>query len=329
MQIRPGVESDIPAIVELVKMSLGEDTTIKTESYWRWKHVDNPFGQSPVLLGFEGDQLVGIRAFMRWRWTNGEKIYESVRAVDTATHPDFRGKGTFKKLTMALLEKCKDNGWDFVFNTPNKISKPGYLKMGWTIAGRLPLTVNINHPLNVIMNFARRAKSASETYPNGNIKEFLNKPGLAELLIKSRDHFNGNLITAHSVESLLWRYDKVTVKQYFACGLEENNRLVALIFYRLKPGRAGNELRITDIFAEHRRLKNAINALVRDRVRLHNPDFVTVDSMNPWFSNALLLGLRGMPFGPVVTIRGISEKFDDTLHDFKKWRPSVGDLELF
>jgi N-acetylglutamate synthase-like GNAT family acetyltransferase len=51
MEIRPAHENDIPAIVELLKLSLGESLMPKSEAFWRWKHIDNPFGKSPVILG--------------------------------------------------------------------------------------------------------------------------------------------------------------------------------------------------------------------------------------------------------------------------------------
>src|SRR5688572_13844447 len=100
MQIREATELDIPIIVDLLKLSLGESLMPKSEAYWRWKHVENPFGASPVLLCFEDDMLIGVRAFMRWQWFHNGKIQTAVRAVDTATHPAHQGKGIFKKLTL-------------------------------------------------------------------------------------------------------------------------------------------------------------------------------------------------------------------------------------
>ena len=39
------------------------------------------------------------------------------------------------------IEELARDGVDFVFNTPNDQSRPGYLKMGWQVVGRLPGTV--------------------------------------------------------------------------------------------------------------------------------------------------------------------------------------------
>src|SRR5688572_3667570 len=139
MLIREATEADIPAIVELLKISLGESLMPKSEAFWKWKHIDNPFGKSPVLVAEENGQLIGVRAFMQWEWQYQNKIYKAVRAVDTATHPQHQGKGIFKKLTLELVEQCKAKGVDFIFNTPNKSSKPGYLSMGWMSNGKLKI----------------------------------------------------------------------------------------------------------------------------------------------------------------------------------------------
>ena len=119
LTIRKASGEDVAAIVSLLRLSLGEALMPKSEAFWKWKHCDNPFGASPVLLAFENNELIGVRAFMRWEWTRNGKTVKAVRAVDTATHPRHQGKGVFKKLTLSLLNEHKNSDICFVFNTPN------------------------------------------------------------------------------------------------------------------------------------------------------------------------------------------------------------------
>ena len=146
MLVRNSKQVDLTEIVNLLKQSLGESLIPKSENFWRWKHVENPFGQSPVLVAEENNKLIGVRAFMLWQWQLNGKTLKAARAVDTATHPNHQGKGIFKKLTLQLIEDCKQNHVDFIFNTPNKNSMPGYLKMGWIKAGRLPMRLRFITP---------------------------------------------------------------------------------------------------------------------------------------------------------------------------------------
>ena len=107
------------------------------EALLGWKHAANPFGASPAWVAMEGDEVLGYRAFMRWEFTDGRRTYHAGRAVDTATHPDHQGKGIFRTLTMHGLDELRAEGVDFIFNTPNDNSRPGYLRMGWELVGTL------------------------------------------------------------------------------------------------------------------------------------------------------------------------------------------------
>jgi predicted N-acetyltransferase YhbS len=97
MKIREATEEDIPDILEVLKASLGETSSKKTEDVWKYKHIDNPFGKSMVLVAIEENKIIGVRAFMRWKWQKGDCVFSAFRAVDTATHPKHQGKGIFKK----------------------------------------------------------------------------------------------------------------------------------------------------------------------------------------------------------------------------------------
>ena len=92
MNFREATEEDIPGIIFLLKVSLGEGLIPKSEALWRWKHVDNPFGASPVWLAEEDGKIVGVRAFMRWKYTDGMRVYNALRAVDTVTQPHYQRK---------------------------------------------------------------------------------------------------------------------------------------------------------------------------------------------------------------------------------------------
>jgi GNAT superfamily N-acetyltransferase len=127
----------VPEILGVLKASLGETTLLRrTPELYAWKHVDNPFGQSIQLVAELEDRIAGFRALMRWDLTTpGGEVVRCVRAVDTATHPNFQRRGVFRALTMSAVEMARDSGIDLIFNTPNDKSAPGYLSMGWVEVG--------------------------------------------------------------------------------------------------------------------------------------------------------------------------------------------------
>lgn len=331
MEIRPSTTKDIPDIVSLLKLSLGESLMPKSAAYWTWKHVENPFGNSPVLLAFEGAQLIGIRAFMRWKWKNHSEVIESVRAVDTATHPDYQGNGIFSKLTLSLLDQCKSLGLQMVYNTPNEKSEPGYLKMGWKKAGKLPVAISVINPMSLGMNFLLKSNNdgteVREHHTDNKLSYFLHHPGLNQLIKDHERNLNNQFTTAHTVESLRWRYEQVPVATYHADGIEGPG-LQALFIYRIKTSRLGKELRITDIFSDSPAALDSLSFLFEEKIKLHQADFVTCSSLaKPFLKGIFTFSSRNI--GPMVTVRSITMPFADSFYDFNGWSPSIGDLELF
>lgn len=138
VSVRPATDDDVAAIIDVAGRALGWDPADPNEAFFRWKHFDNPAGRSPMWVAESGGDLAGFRSMMRWTYRHGETRVRAVRAVDTATDPAHQRKGIFRLLTEAAVAELVEDGTDFVFNTPNDKSRPGYLRMGWVDAGRLP-----------------------------------------------------------------------------------------------------------------------------------------------------------------------------------------------
>ena len=237
MIIRPPHTTELPAIIQLLKASLGDGSSEKSERYWNWKHVNNPFGASPVLVAEENGELIGIRAFMRWDWQMGDKIYRCLRAVDTATHPAHQGKGIFKKLTLQLIEEAGKQGYDFIFNTPNTQSTPGYLKMGWKTWGKVPLWL---HPVAVFkkpdMQVWEKCKQELQQADFSIIK-------INTWTFPPAGGMQGGVFTPVTPQWLSWRYRDCPVKDYGLFRYQHKGNEVNL-FFCLKGSGMKTELRI-------------------------------------------------------------------------------------
>ena len=91
--MREAHDEDLPAILRLLRDSMGRAEDDRFELLFRWKHLDNAFGPSPMWVACDGDRIVGLRTLMRWEFERADAIFRCVRAVDTATHPDYQGRG--------------------------------------------------------------------------------------------------------------------------------------------------------------------------------------------------------------------------------------------
>ncbi|GEM_PF-375035 len=150
LDIRPMTRADTGAVLDLLKASLGESATLqRSEQIWNWKHEQSPFGASHSLLAVDrSGKMAGLRALLKWEFESGGQTYHAVRAVDTATHPDYRRMGVFTALSKRGAEDATKQGVDFIFNTPNGKSGPGYLKMGWQEVGLI-------EPVVLVLSWAR------------------------------------------------------------------------------------------------------------------------------------------------------------------------------
>lgn len=160
LEIRPAGPDDRDAILQLLQRSMGRSDDPRFAELYRWKHDLNAFGPSPTWVATDAGRVIAVRIFMRWEFVRGGQVLRAVRAVDTATDPDYQGKGLFTALTMQGLEEMRSDGVDFVFNTPNTQSRPGYLKMGWREVGHLPVAVRPLGPTGVLRMV--RSKQSAE-----------------------------------------------------------------------------------------------------------------------------------------------------------------------
>lgn len=329
MNIRPATASDIPAIITLLKESLGESMIPKSEQLWNWKHNENPFGPSYVLVAEENDVLIGVRAFMQWQWTGLGKTYNTVRAVDTATHPAHQGRGIFKQLTLAQLDLCKTAGTHFVFNTPNEKSRPGYLKMGWQPQGKMPMKLCVRRPFSVFWNRLTNKVKYKSISTDPTPKADWNN--VTELLSSFSLH-SDKLHSAYNSAYIQWRYANNPLFNYTY--FTDNNSYI--LVGRVKYQSFIKELRLTDFFllndTDKKNTRRHIKQSLRKFCKAHSIDFISM-SGNQYLHYKDLLPLGLIPvrrFGPIVTIKDINVTNEmPALLNIDNWEYSLGDMELF
>src|SRR5207247_2794774 len=179
-----------------------------------------------------GGRVVGVSAFMRWRFLAGDRVVTAVRAVDTATHPEYQGRGIFRKLTLEALDRLRGDV-DLVFNTPNEKSLPGYLKMGWRTVGRLPVLVAPRHPIHVLRRWRNGEAPPARPVGAPTAAEVLADPDVSKLLT---DRPEPRLHTVKTLEYLWWRYADAPLLGYRAVTERDpGGGLVGMAVFRVRP----------------------------------------------------------------------------------------------
>ena len=315
--VREAGESDTTAIVGLLKLSLGERSALRTEEYWRWKHIRNPFGPSRVLLAFDGSRLVAVRAFMAWRFRMGDRLFPAWRAVDTAVHPQWQGKGLFTRLTTELIRLLEPEVPAFIFNSPNPRSMAGYLKMGWELWHSAPLAVRVS-PLDLLANRFRPTASKSLALDLDSATPVFGSWREADMMT-----------TDWSIDALRWRYEQIPGVRYFS-HFESAGGGSCMLIARMVPRGSFRELRIVECF--HEGEVEVVRRCIGELIKTTRPDATSI-MLDGAGRLASLLPFGFLPmsrFAPVLIHRFLNDA--DALSrftDVEKRYLSAGTLELF
>jgi GNAT superfamily N-acetyltransferase len=297
VNVRPFRAEDEAAVLDLLHAALGPGPIgERTPDFFSWKHRRSPFGRSLMLVAEDDGRVVGLRAFLRWRFRAGERTVAAVRAVDTATHPGYRRRGVFSRLTTEALEAL-DGEAEFVFNTPNPSSLPGYLKLGWRKVGRVPVRVRAGH-------FWRRSMSAP---PAAAVLD----ESLAPLLNRTSPP-NGRLATPRNLDYLRWRYASAPRLDYRAVREEGG-----LAVFRVRRRGRLREAAIAELLAVDREVERR---LVRAVARAAPVGHLA-------FSGRRLPGFLRVPRGPTLVVRPLGDVDPDPARP-GSWALSLGDLEV-
>lgn len=339
--IREYQAEDEAAVLSLLIRSLGGGGSFdRTAEFWRWKHFQNAFGASQLMVAANAEML-GLRAFLRWDFRTPQGAFRAVRAVDTATHPDYRRLGVFSRLTDAALARARSDGVHLVFNTPNAQSMPGYLKLGWQLVGRPRLLVKVLNPVRFALGLARRSRRRGT---GGDTADLLpSSPQPVDSLFDQSDHLDrilslddrlcaAGIRTARSPAFIRWRYALPPSPRYFVHWSGEKP-VTGIVIFRPNIRNGLREIMVCEFLIGYGAAPE-IRILIQELVRQVRADYL-VAAARPGTQHWGMLRRAGfLPLppsvGPNFTVRPLD--LPPGAPDPTKlggWRLSLGDLELF
>jgi glycosyltransferase involved in cell wall biosynthesis/GNAT superfamily N-acetyltransferase len=313
LDVREAVAGDRSAILALLQRSLGGDGDPRYPDLFAWKHDHNRFGPSPMWVATDGDRIVAFRALMRWEFVRGGEVLRAVRAVDTATDPDYQGRGLFRQLTMHGVEAMRADGVDFVFNTPNEQSRPGYLKMGWRDVGRTPAAVRFTGPSGAVRAVRSRVPAdrwSADLDVGVGVMDWLDGGGPADRLAKPTDV--REIRTNIDDEFLAWRFGA----PWLGYRVVDDGDSAVIVRARMRGN--AKELAVVAEFGDPKATQRLAGRTARKAgcsyaIRIGQP--------NPAAGYVALPG-----GGPILTWRAVN---DEGFPPLANWALALGDVELF
>ncbi len=328
LELRAYRSVDRQAVIALLAASLGREDDPRFEALYAWKHEENSFGVSPAWVAVDGEKIVGIRVLMRWQFSDGVRDFSAVRAVDTATHPEYQGRGIFTRLTKLGLSELGGESEtfgaavDFVFNTPNDQSRPGYLKMDWQVVGRLPVSVRPSSPFAIRRMLRARvpAERWSEVSTGGaSASDVLSDAAAVTALLASTRKQDQRLQTKKSAEFLAWRY--ATPLLGYRAVVGSGGIEGGLAIFRVRRRGEAREAALVELIIPSGK-PNAARALARQVRKAADCDFaIALGDRVPGF----------LPFprqGPVLTWRHLTLERSQVPKS-ADLALTLGDIELF
>lgn len=329
------------AVLDVVGKSLpGNEVTRKTDHYWQWKHLHNPFGVSTGTLGLgvvRGD-VVGVRSFMRWALDNSStgngRQYRAARAVDAVTAEGWRGKGVFRRLTLAAIDALEHGEFDVVFNTPNQKSAPGNLKMGWQCVGDVPLYVRPLRPFRLALHVLQ-ARLGGRAEGGAHLSALPRWESSSELMALVQSHerarAGAGLRTPRSAAYLSWRYGAHPQADYRVLVDGPASAPTGLAVLRANRRLGADELVLVELWARDARADYLASVLRRvlavdgfDHVMAH---FKVGSVEHAALRRALFFKLPQRKMR--LFARALGRPLPADVFSFDGWDLSLGDLELF
>jgi GNAT superfamily N-acetyltransferase len=334
--VRSYQDNDEPAVLDLLRGSLGGGPAgQRSAEFFRWKHLENPFGRSFMIVAEHDRQIIGFRALMRWRFRIGERTIEAVRPVDTVTHPDHRGRGVFSMLTRTALDSLQGQV-DLVFNTPNSNSLPGYLKMGWHVVGRVPVWIRVCRPASFVTWKLRRA-SSSESAPSlrptveaATAADALRHDAAIASLLGSSEVPAWGYSTPRSVSYLRWRYGSAPLLGYHAVLEERSGDLIGMAFFRLRPDGPLWGALVADVIVRPGDVATA-RKLLRAARRAAEVSYVATSFPKGTAAARAAHGPTSLraPRRMTFVVNPLQPNMDPDPQRFSSWALSTGDVEVF
>jgi GNAT superfamily N-acetyltransferase len=316
--LRPARADDRRDIIALLERALGWSNDTRHEALFAWKHDQNVFGASSAWVALEGDHLAGFRTFLRWEFELRGETVRAVRAVDTATDPQYQRRGVFRRLTLHALDELRGDGAAFVFNTPNKQSRPGYVSMGWQVVGRVALAARPAGPGGILRMAGARVPAdlwSAESGAGEPAAAVLEDDTAISELLGSQPR-SGAMVTRRSAEYLRWRYAFEPL--CYRAVVIRGDAARGLAIFRVRKRGTAREAALCELLVPEADAGTG-RRLVREATRTVGADYL-LSTARPRDGCVPLPRL-----GPILTCRPLRDSAQLGRRD---WNLTLGDVEL-
>lgn len=113
-------------------------------AYLNWLYTENPLGEAIGFNAVDGNRLAAHYICTRALVNLDGAPVPALLSLNTATHPDYQGRGLFTRLAEATYEAGADERIGLVYGVANANSTPGFVrKLGFELVEQLESRVGV------------------------------------------------------------------------------------------------------------------------------------------------------------------------------------------
>ncbi len=224
IQIRSFEEKDRENCLRLLAETFSGQSDADT---FRWRFEKAPKGQPILLCAHHRNRLVSFNSWIPWKFLHRGQTFTGYQSGESATHPEFRGRGIFSEILREGEKKARDLNIDFLFGFPSRMSYGSFYRQGYYPIAQYGFRIR---PLNFV--WTRRGRAAGETGSSC--------PTVPATVL----HQSEKITPVFDTEYLRWRYLENS-KRYVLVDFKENN-LEAFFVLRENKRKFFRELLLLD-----------------------------------------------------------------------------------
>lgn len=290
-----------------------------SNEHWNWRFKDNPAGQTLIKLMWDHGTLVGQYAVSPIKViVNGESVL-TAHSLSTMTHPDYTGRGIFKKLSTSLYNYLEnDLGSQAVWGYPNTNSHYGFINsLGWKDMGVL-------HTMSIDTSLVKEI--------HGDIRfDIIPELGLVDCEFIKTSLEMQNVYVERSLEYMNWRFVKKPGNNYRILRLFIDDDYIGLAITKIYGSKENKDLEL-----------NILEFFVNENVNLGEVISVLLHStkeklkrISIWrnINDPLHIQLERVGFTPNKPITYFAArphaKLPSEFLSLNSWYISMGDSDVF
>jgi len=162
-------ESALSECSSLLLKCFPKATHLDTE-YLAWLYRDNPDGEVVGFNAYENGILAAHYSCIPAQLSIRSSPIRGLLSLNTATHPNFQGRGLFTKLAKLTYEAGKKEGYECVYGIANANSTPGFTrKLGFQLLRQLEARIGFGG-LRADWDNAKATSSFRRAWPDNALQ---------------------------------------------------------------------------------------------------------------------------------------------------------------